>query len=784
MAGVNNTNSYGRAGTLGLASGIDSESVIDNMMAAMQNKIDKQKAIRQQILWKQNIYRDVTNELLTLQRNFLNNLNPKSNLRSPSLYVNQNVQVSASALKATSLVPNNPPLTIDSISQLATGKVIRSGERLTKAIQVAIDPNRVNETLKLDFNLDGISKSIALRGVSEAEILTNLQNDLNQSFGTGIVVSGDGRITTLNQRELKIAGTSDALAMLNLTKSVSNTLDLTKRLSDLNLAKPIIGNTFSFSINNVQFNFDGSASLNEVVTRINQSEAGVQLRYSNLDDGFQLTSKTLGSGVSLSFKDDVGNLMGSLFGKNDLSTIENTSLQLKRLTSIGSSLDGFTGGDFKLMISGKEETISLAEGSYDQASALSALNQQLSDRFKIDSIKVSYDGIQYVLETDRAISFTSTEGLNALMGFTTQSTAIQLDSKLSDAGLTGNLMINGNTIDMTLLSTFQDLSDQLSMHGLAMHLDTGKLSFNSASSLLVSGDADVMNALFGVQSIAFNSNSDSSIVEDGKNARFVIGGTTYERNTNDFNLNGYAIQLKTTSTEPINIRSENNVDAVVDALQKFVSAYNTIIDKVNALVQAKAEYRDFQPLTDKQKEAMSEKEVEQWEIKAKEGLVRNDSVLSSLLSELRTALSTPVPGSKLSLLELGITSSNYADRGKLTIDETKLRNVLNTRTDEVQHLMTSSDGLIERFNKRLDTYIRSNFSNPGRLVSLAGLANTVSATKNNLNDRITSIDATVKRLQAMYETQRERYWKQFTSLEKAISQMNSQSSWLSQQLGK
>jgi flagellar capping protein FliD len=783
MASINNTNSYGRSGTLGLASGIDSESVIDNMMAAMQNKIDKQKAIRQQILWKQNIYRDVTSELLTMQRNFLNSLNPSTNLRSSSLYVNQTVHVSGTSLKASSLVPNNPPLTIESISQLATGKVVRSGERLSKDIQVNVDITKLNETLKVDFNLDGITKSIALRGASEAEVLSNLEIDLNQTFGSGIVVTSDGKITTLNQRELKINGTRDALAMLGLSQSVSNTLDLSKKLSDLNLSQALIGNTFTFTINNIDFSFDGSATMSEVIARVNQSEAGVQLRYSNLEDSFHLTSKTLGSGVALNFEDKAGNLLGSLFGRDNLSSVENTSLNLNRLTSVGSSLDGFTGGNFKLTINGKEETITLAEGSYDQTSALSALNQQLSDKFGVDSIKISHDGFQYIFETDRAVSFTSTEGLNALMGFTTQSTAIQMDHKLSDAGLSGTININGMSIDLSALNTFQDLSDQLSLQGLTLSIDAGKLTFSSNVSLVINGDTNTMNALFGNETITFKANTNTSLVEDGKNARFSIGGTVYERNTNNFNLNGYAIQLTSTSTEAINIHSENNVDAVVDSLQKFVGAYNAIIDKVNALVQAKAEYRDFPPLTDTQKEAMSEKEVEQWEIKAKEGLVRNDTVLSSLLSELRTALSTPVTGSKLSLLDLGITSSNYADRGKLTIDETKLKSVLNTRADEVQHLMTSEDGLIERFNTRLDGYVRSTFTNPGRLVSLAGLANTVSATKNNLNDRITSIDATVKRLQALYETQRERYWKQFTSLEKVISQMNSQSSWLSQQLG-
>lgn len=783
MASINNTNSYGRSGTLGLASGIDSESVIDNMMAAMQNKIDKQKGIRQQILWKQNIYRDVTSELLTMQRNFLNTLNPSTNLRSSNLYANQTVHVSGTALKATSLTPNNPPLTMESISQLATGKAIKAGERLSKDIQVNVDLIKISETHKVDFNLDGITKSVSLRGASEAEVLTNLQTDLNHVFGSGIVVGSDGKVTTLNQRELKINGTNDALAMLGLTQSVSNTLDLTKRLSGLNLSKALVGNTFSFTIDGVDFNFDQNATMNEVMTRINQSEAGVQIRYSNLEDRFQLTSKTLGSGVALNFEDKVGNLMGSLFGKDSLSSLDNTSLHLKRLTSVGSSLDGFTGGEFKLLINGKEETFILAEDTYDQTSVLNTLNQQLSDKFGVGSIQVSYDGSQYVFESDRAISFTHTEGLNALLGFTSQSTVLQMDSLLSDAGLAGSISINGMVIDLSTLNTFQDLSNQLTVHGLDTNLNAGKLNFSTDLSLTITGDTETMKSLFGGEQISFNANTNTSLVEDGKNARFSIDGITYERNTNSFNLNGYAIQLNATTNEKITIRSENNVDAVVDSLQKFVSAYNAIIDKVNGLVQAKAEYRDFPPLTDKQKEAMSEKEIEQWEAKAKEGLVRNDTVLSSLISELRTALSTPVNGSKLSLLDLGITSSNYADRGKLTIDETKLRNVLNTRTDEVQHLMTSENGLVERFNKRLDGYVRSTFTNPGRLVSLAGLANTVSATKNSLNDRITSIDATVKRLQQMYETQRERYWKQFTSLEKAISQMNSQSSWLSQQLG-
>lgn len=783
MSRINNTSGFGRSGTLGLASGIDSESVIDNMMASMQNRIDKQKGIRQQILWKQNIYRDVTNDLLTLRRNFLNTLNPNTNLSSANFYASQTVHVSGTALRATSIVPNNPPLTIDAITQLATGKVIQSGERLTQELQVQVDLPKINNTHRLSFTLDGVARSVGLRGTHEAEVLTHLQSDLNRVFGIGIVVASDGRITTLNQRELSIRGSSDALAMLGLDKGVSNTLELSTRLTDLPLRQPLLGNTFSFTINNIHFSFDEKATLNEIMTRINQSEAGVQMRYSNLSDRFLLTSQTLGSGVALDFSDEVGNLMGSLFGRDHLASIELTAPQRNPLRAVGESLDGFTGGDFRLLVDGREEIISIAEGTYDQASTLHALNEQLAAKFGADAIRVTYDGQHYSIASNRALSFTSTEGLNAILGFTSQNNVVQMDSTLVDGGLSGSLNINGSIIDLSGLRSFQDLSNQLALHGLTMSIEAGKLRFGSAENLIIAGESTVMRGLFGVEHVHFNAQLDTMTIEEGKNARFMIGGTLFERNTNHFNLNGYAVQLTSTSNNAISIRAENNVDAVVDSLQKFVSAYNAIIDKVNGLVRAKAEYRDFPPLSDKQKEAMNEKEIEQWEAKAKEGLVRNDMVLNSVLSELRTALTTPVTGSSLSLVQLGITSSNFADRGKLTIDETKLRNVLNTRTDEVQHLMTSNEGLIERFNRRLDGFVRSSFSNPGRLVSLAGLANTASATNNNLNDRITSIDATVQRLQMMFETQRARYWRQFSSLETAISQMNAQSSWLSQQLG-
>jgi flagellar capping protein FliD len=215
-----------------------------------------------------------------------------------------------------------------------------------------------------------------------------------------------------------------------------------------------------------------------------------------------------------------------------------------------------------------------------------------------------------------------------------------------------------------------------------------------------------------------------------------------------------------------------------------VEDYNKLVDKVFTLTTEKAEYRDFNPLTDAQKKDMSETEVELWETKAKTGLLRSDTNLVSMLSELRQVLFMRPTGSSISLSDIGITSSSYGDRGKLTIDSTKLNQALETRMNEVQSLFTDKvNGIAVKFNTILNKNAQSSLSTPGRLVVVAGIANTTSDVKNTLTERVKSIELTIDNFKRMYESQKERYWKQFSQLETAMSKMNSQSSWLTQQLG-
>lgn len=596
MVSINNSNnsrSYSTSGILGLSSGIDSESVIEGMLSKTQTKIDKQLGLKQQILWKQEIYRDVISDIQNLQRKFFDNLNPKSNLLSKSFFSSQTVTSSSTSVQATSNQSTSSEIVVDYISQLATGTKLLSQSSVSKDIKLNIDSSKITSDSSINVTLDGISKTIKLVGTDEADVLNQLQTELNKQFGTGIVVASDGTITTTSSRQINISGTSENLAAIGLLSNTSNRVELNTELKDLNLKQSLVGPNFSFKINGIEFNFDETKSINEIIDTINQSKANVSLSYSNISDTFTLTSKTLGQGVLIDCAETSGNLLNSLF------------------------------------------------------------------------------------------KVTSTE-------------------------------------------------------------------FNFI---------------------------------DGKNAKLSVNGQEIERNSNSFEVNQFKLNLLSTNANPTTLNAKNSVSQVMDTISKFVEDYNKLIDKVYNLTTEKSEYREYSPLTDAQKKDMSESEVELWEKKAKTGLVRSDTNLVSLVTELRQSLFAQIDSS-INLKDIGISSGAYSDRGKLSIDTTKLSDALENRMDEVQALFTNKDnGLATKFNTILNKNVQTSIGNPGRLVLVAGIANTSTDVKNSLNDRIKTIESTITNLQRMYDSQKERYWKQFSNLETAMSKLNSQSSWLTQQLG-
>jgi flagellar hook-associated protein 2 len=271
---------------------------------------------------------------------------------------------------------------------------------------------------------------------------------------------------------------------------------------------------------------------------------------------------------------------------------------------------------------------------------------------------------------------------------------------------------------------------------------------------------------------------------------YLNGSTTPDKfSTNSFTISGINFNAKqTTGTASVNITVTKDVDAVFDKIKKFVEKYNSLLDDVNKEISEKRN-RNFNPLTTEERAAMSEDEIKKWEEKARSGTLRSDSLLSNGLSSMRAAVAGSIDGLTLkSLAAIGISSANisgdtisgsYLDKGKLYINEDKLKKALATNTDDVIAIFTkdgateSEDGIATRLHEKASVLFSRITDRAGTETSLEDKYEIGKSTK-MINDQIT-------RLARRLEDLETRYVKQFTAMETYMNKMNSQSSWLSQQ---
>lgn len=789
--GNNNISSYSSKGFSGLASGVDTESLVKQLLANTQSKIDKQTALKQQTIWKQDIYRDLITSFQGFQNKYFNYLSPKTNLLSSSFYQSKSVKSNSSAVKVSSVgdILNNK-LTINRIESLASAAKHTSAVTASGQIQLNFDVSQLasmDGDATLTMKLDGITKTIKLDNTSGSneDMVAKLNASVKQAFGAGISFHTDGTVSLSADRQLVITGNAKAQAAMGFKDGVSNKLNGNTSLKSLNLKEPLSGNSFEFKINDVAFKFDGNATINDVISKVNSSSAGVKMTYSSLTDKFALESTTLGAGVDIELEQTKGNLLTSLFGVSSGSEVSSFSLNAQSIAAVDAyDLTDVKEGVFKLEVNGVEHSISIPQNdAYTQEDIIQILNVELGKKFGAENIKLEVAGSNLTLQTKHGYAVTVLNdgdgNIGSKLGFADNANNIvTAGSTLKELGFTNPFTVNGHTFDGD--STIGALA------GAGLQFDNGVLSLtNAASGFIFKGDdaagTAFVKTLFGSAVVELNG---AEIARDeiaGNNAKLTVNGNEIERNTNEFNIDGYQITLQETSETAIELSSESNTDQILDGIVQFVNDYNNLIEKISKLVTQKQTYKQYAPLTSDQKKEMSEKEVELWEEKAKEGLISNDSLLNNILGQMRSSLYKRPDGSAIALYEIGITTSaNYKDGGKLIIDEEKLRAAINQDPAEIAKLFSNpTDGLAVTMNKIMDGAAKSSVASPGSLVRLAGMKNTSSETQNTLNQQMKSIEENITRLNRRYELEKTRYWRQFSAMETVINKSNSQSAWLS-----
>ena len=266
-------------------------------------------------------------------------------------------------------------------------------------------------------------------------------------------------------------------------------------------------------------------------------------------------------------------------------------------------------------------------------------------------------------------------------------------------------------------------------------------------------------------------------------AKVTVNGAVIESSSNSINVNGLNLELVSAKPgETISIGVTQDTDSVYNMVKDFVKQYNEVLEELNNAYYAESA-RGYEPLTDEQKDAMSETEVEKWETKIKDSLLRRDNTIGSLLNAMRAALDgcVNVDGQDYALSSFGICTTKYTEKGKLHIYgdqddpdgmmyEDKLRKAIEEDPDKVMEvLQTLSKNLYDTMADKMKA---------SELSSALTFYNDKQITK-----ELTGYKEQLKKEEDRLADIEDRYYKQFASMETALSKLSSQSSSLMSMLG-
>lgn len=405
------------------------------------------------------------------------------------------------------------------------------------------------------------------------------------------------------------------------------------------------------------------------------------------------------------------------------------------------------------------------------------------------------------------------------LAFTTSGVSTLVDStltaaqtlRISDGTTTADISVSSTTTVSKLIDAIN--SSDIGKSGVSAYLDSNnKIAFfnpNDSKTITFSDQtADASNVLskLGLDAADLDPAKQPTVTQDvdysqytitGSKAEIEFNGAAAQYDTNTFSINGMTFTAKkeqALADAAVSVTTTRDVDAVYNSIKSFVDKYNELIGSVNTEISEKR-YRDFQPLTDDERKELKEDQIKQWEEKAKSGMLRSDPLLSRGMTNFRTAFSNIVEGlptgNAKSLSEIGISTSvivgnsisgSYSDTGKIYIDDTKLKKAIAEKPDEVMALFNATDGLKDsdkgdglatRLYDKADTLM-------AQITAKAGASTSVESSY-LLGKTSRQIDKRIDTLSFKLDALETRYYKQFTAMEKYITQMQAQSAQLGQQ---
>ncbi|WP_166805864.1 flagellar filament capping protein FliD [Jeotgalibacillus sp. R-1-5s-1] len=701
----------------GLASGFDTQSIVENLMRAERLPFDKIKQQKQALQWKLEDYRSVNTKLSTFRDSLLN-MRLQSTFTSKTVASSDTSKITATANSSA----GNVSYTFDKVTALATAATNNSADKISA------------DGIKLDS-----TQSIS----SQRDVFDGL------TFHATAVKVGTA---VTDKIEVKTTGT------------------------DFRLSNMSAGGEVQFGANPpvIKVNGDARNLITSATAELGDNDVRL-LKNGNLEFGKALA-------VNDEIQVDYNYLQVDTVRTNSTPT---SQLQLRQHGFVNSVDVPAKIKTFSYTTNASGQRTYGAEKNWSQGTITpgdsfeTAVGKLENDEYLVDNEGKIHFGEQLAANTELRATYAHEYAKASV------EVHREAGSEVKEFKFDGNLTLDQvisrvNSANIGINMFYDKQADKVAV----TRTETG--NFNDNSTEGVPDTAKEM--IFGNDFFGSALKLDSAGEINGTNAQFTMNGLKTERSSNAFTVNGMSFTLKGTfdstnnsGDNSVSITSSNDTDNALENIKKFVEEYNTLIDEMNGKLREEVN-RDYKPLTDEQRESLSEKEIEKWEEEARKGNLRNDQYLRSAIDGMRSRFyeSVNTGGAFSNLTQIGITTTrNYMDGGKLEINEDKLREALETDADSVYQLFAADGegnrGIARTIGDTVSTTITRITDHAGN-----GIRTNQSFT---LGRNLDDIDSRISNFERRLQSTEDRYWKQFAAFEKAMQQQNDQLSYMLSQLG-
>ncbi len=368
-----------------------------------------------------------------------------------------------------------------------------------------------------------------------------------------------------------------------------------------------------------------------------------------------------------------------------------------------------------------------------------------------------------------------------------------LKSLVGDSFTGGTIKVSGQEISVGEDWTVGNFVSALNGAGLTASFDENNhRMFVSAKSSGASsnfefestdGGADIISAL----RLKSDGEDNDAVMIKGQDAKILLNGAEFTSSSNTFNVNGLTVTAKEKTQGEISINTDTDYDAIYDKIKSFIKDYSSLINEMTKLYNA-PKNSGYDPLTDDEKEALTESEVKKWEDKVNESLLRRDSNLSALSNVLRQSMlqTYDYDGQTYSLSSFGINTLSYFtaeedERNAYHIDGDEDDENTAGNTDKLKAAIAANPEAVTNFFSKL----AQNMYNKLQEFSKSSANRSYGSfydDKQYATD-ITRHESKVAKWEEYVKSIEDRYYKQFAKMESAMSTLNSQQSYISSMFG-